>query len=337
MKVKMLIASDDARYTMKLSEQISKNHSDTLEVFVCSNPDVLEETILLEKVEIVLIDQMFVKYIEEIKATLPLIMRSETPSDEASGEFTKIEKYGRISEIVADILETYSKVSKKAIIGGQGKAAGITAVWSPAGGVGKTTVALAAAVAAVQNGKRVFYLNLETFSSIPIYFDEGRKSISSVFEMLESNEGDVKMLISGISTEENGITYLSKPGNYDDVNILSAENIEELILSCGALTDELFIDISLPCDERTKKVFAMAGKVLLVSDRTETAKTKLSQFISQNSIFDSIREKTDLVANKGAVLDGETVQSVHSLPMAATLSESLVYKELAQHFTRSNI
>jgi len=336
MKVKMLIASNDTCYTTKLSEQISKNHSDTLEITICSNPDVLEETISLNKAEIVLIDRMFVKYIEDMKVALPLILQEKNQADEAPEGFAAIGKYGRISGIVADILEKYSKVSKKAITGAV-KTAAITAVWSPAGGVGKTTVALAAAAALAQSGKRVFYLNLETFSSIPVYFDEGRKSISSVFEMLEGNEGDVKMLISGVSAEENGITYLSKPGNYDDVNILSAGNIEELALSCGALTDELIVDISLPCDARTKKVFEMAGKVLLVTDKTETAQAKLLQFIAQNSVFDSIREKTTLIANKGAVIDEQSIYSLNSLPLATTFSESQIYKELAQHFTRSNI
>ena len=331
MKVKMLVASEDIRYSMKLSEQISRNHSDTLEVFVCSNPDLLKETISQSKIEIVLIDQVFVTLIEEIEVTLPLILHSEMQADEAPEELTRIKKYGRVSAIVADILETYSKVSKKAIVGAI-KAAQITAVWSPAGGVGKTTVAMAVAAAAAQNGKSVFYLNLETFSSMSIYFDEGRKSISSVFEMIESGEGDVKMLLSGISAEENGITYIGKPGNYDDVNILSAENIEELILSSGSLTEELIIDISLPCDGRTKKVFELAGRVLLVTDKSATAKAKLSQFITQNNVFDSIREKTTLIANKGALAEEESTQSVNSLPQVAVASESRVYKELSRYF-----
>lgn len=336
MKVKMLIASDDARYAAKLSEQISKNHSDTLEVTVCSNPDTLEKTMSLHKIEIALVDHSFVKFLEEIKVTLPLILQSEAQADEVAGELIGIEKYRRISSIVADVLEIYSKVSKRATVGVR-KATGITAVWSPAGGVGKTTVALAVAASSAQSGKSVFYLNLETFSSIPVYFSGGRKGISAVFEMLESNEGDVKMLISGISAEENGITYLGRPDNYDDINILSAENVEELILRCGALADELVIDISLPCDARTKKVFETAGKVLLVTDRTETAKIKLSQFICQNNIFESIRGKTTIIANKGATIDEQGECSVNSLPHASAQAEPHIYKELAHYFNLEKI
>jgi len=331
MKVKMLIASDDMRYAMKLSEQISKKHSDTLEVTVCSNPVALPEAISLYKAEVALVDRPFVKHLEDIEVALPLILHSDATADEAPIELMRIEKYGRVSTMVADILETYSKISKKAVAG-TGKVTNITAVWSPAGGAGKTTVALAAATALTQNGKSVFYLNLETFSSIPAYFGEGRKGISSVFEMLESNEGDVKMLISGISAEENGITYLGKPDNYDDINILSAENVEELILSLGGLTDELIIDISLPCDERIKKIFELAGKVLLVTDKTGTAKAKLSQFIAQNSTFESIREKTTIIANRGAAIDEPHTCSVTFLPFATALSESQIYRELAHYF-----
>ncbi|MCL2249079.1 MAG: hypothetical protein FWC13_07385 [Oscillospiraceae bacterium] len=330
MKVKMLLASDDARYTMKFSEQISKNHSDMLEVTICSNPDMLEKTISRSKVEIALIDQPFVNYFEEIEVKLPLILHSDAQTDDAPQELARIGKYRRISTIVADILAIYSKVSKSLVVG-VGKKTSITAVWAPAGGVGKTTVALATATALAKSGKSVFYLNLESFTSLPLYFGEGRKSISAVFEMLESNEGDVKMLISGISTEENGITYLSRPNNYDDINILSEENIEELVHCCAALADELIVDISLPCDFRTKKVFEMAKKVLLVTDKSETAKTKLSQFINQNNVFENMREKVNLIANKGAAADELQIDSVNSLPQIFAISEAQIYKELANH------
>jgi len=336
MKVKMLIASDDARYTMKLSEQISKNHNDMLEVIVCSNSEMLEKIFSLHKVEIALIDQPFVKYFEEIEVKLPLILHSDAQADDAPQELVRIGKYRRISTIVADILAIYSKVSKSIVVG-VGKKTSITAVWSPAGGVGKTTVALATATALAKSGKSVFYLNLESFTSLPIYFSEGRKSISAVFEMLESNEGDVKMLISGISAEENGITYLSRPNNYDDINILSKENIEELVHCCAALADELIVDISLPCDTRTKKVLEMAEKILLVTDKSETAKTKLSQFINQNNVYENIREKVSLVANKGATAEGLQTDSVNSLPQVFAISEAQIYKELATHIKADSL
>ena len=330
MKVKMLIASDDTKYTMKLSEQISKNHSDTLEVATCSNMDELEKAIHFGKGDVALIDHSFIKYIDLIDAILPIMLHSETEIDEAPAELLRTQKYRRISALVADILEIYSKVSKTAILG-VGKTADITAVWSPAGGVGKTTVALAAAESAIQMGKRVFYLNLEIFSSIPIYFNDARKSISTVFEMLESDEGNVKMLISAITEEENGITYLGMPSNYDDINILTAKNIEDLIITCGALADELIIDLSLPCDSRTTKVFELANKVLLVTDGTATAKAKLSQFVYQNNVFGSITEKITVIANKGTEMDDKTMHSVNSLPHVSVSSETQLYKELAAH------
>ena len=211
--------------------------------------------------------------------------------------------------------------------------ANITAVWSPAGGVGKTTVALALAAKKVIDGRQVLYLSLEHFSSVPAYFTDSGKSISAVFEMLESSEGNVRMLIRSVFRRDNGgIAYFCRPDNFDDINILSTENIATLTSACAFNTDELIIDMSCVCDERTRQVFRLADKVLLVTDPTIAAQTKFSQFASQHDDFDKIKDKTALVANKGAAVDTPMTVGIISLPFVQSADHITVYKTLAVNF-----
>jgi hypothetical protein len=274
----------------------------------------LQEILLQKKYNVVIFDTEMAEHIDTNSIQLPLLLWSEAEmSGNIQEEFGRINKYQRISSIVAVVLEQYARLSKRSSNPSSNRAK-ITAVWSPAGGVGNTSVALAYALSNTDENKEVFYLNLECFSSIPDYFSENSRSISTVFEMLESHEGNVKMLIQGLCCRENGITYLCGPENFDDMCILSSEDVHELITACSEISDELVIDLSSICDDRTKKVFEIADNVMLVAGQTTTAEAKLTQFISQSNIFANIKEKVILVANKGAIINNQISGSMISFP-----------------------
>jgi len=283
----------------------------------------MQETVSKRRYDVALIDAELIKNVDTQSIHLPLLLWSENETEDVPEQFIRVRKYQRISSIVATVLELYAKVSKNRH-GLDSRSANITAVWSPAGGVGKTTVALAYAASNVSEDKEVFYLDLEAFSSVPGYFGKNGKSISAVFEMLDNHEGNVKMFVQGICCRENGVTYLCGPDNYDDMCILSNENINELIKSCAELADELVIDLSCVCDARTRQVFEIADKVLIVTEPSISAGAKLAQFASQNNVFESIREKVTLVANKGAVINDPFADSVISFPFVQSSDVAVI-------------
>jgi len=314
MKVKLLIATIDAVYAKLLSDHISEHHADSIDISVCSTLERIQETLSGQRYDAALIDSTLINSIDTCKINLPLLLWSE---DEKSCEISPAtgtgNKYQRRSKIIAAILEKYAGVSKSIYLT-DSKAAVITAVWSPAGGVGKTTVALSYAMSCVSEGRSVFYLNLEDFSGVPGYLGTGGKSISSVFEMLDTQEGNIKMLIRAISSHDKGITYLCEPDNFDDMCVLSSDNIRELVRACAELSDELVIDLSCSCDIRTCTVFDIADRILIVTEQTTSAEYKLNQFTAQNNIFERIKDKTAIVANKGASITDPPTDNVISLP-----------------------
>jgi len=337
MRIKLLIATTDVDYAGHLSERISERYADAISVSVCSSQERMGEMLAAQRYDVALLEAPLTEVADPRCIHLPMLLWTEDGSDPVDpgnpgepGTLKRISKYQRVSSIVASVIENFAKSSTGGPGADSGKAR-ITAVWSPAGGVGKTTVAFAYAQKKVTEGKKVLYLNLELFSSVPVYFREMGKSISSVFEMLENNEGNIRMLIQGIKQQDSGggLTYFCRPDNFDDMNILSTGNIAALVDACAGVADELVIDMSCACDDRARHVLRLADRVFLVTDNTITAQVKLTQFTSQHNVFDQIKDKTTLVANKGASAGKPLTNTFIQLPAIQTSDATAVYTTLS--------
>ena len=334
MRIRLLIAAEDAGYAEELSNALSNLHADMFEVSVCGTTQRLRDLLASHRFDAALLDESLIDGVDLHPIRMPMLLWSEDECiAEPESDLKKIRKYQRISSIAGDVLESYAKVSSD----GRGpfsEKARISAFWSPAGGVGTTTAALACAACRASEGKQVLYLNLESFSSTPLYFPEKGKSISTAFEMLDNREGNLKMFIRGIRRHDSdsGIAYFSHPENFDDMNILSVDDAAALITACCGITDELVIDLSCICNKRTWQVFELADSIHLVTDHTKTAQIKLSQFTAQHNVFERIKSKAALVANKGALIDQPLMTVAVSLPFIPLGDEFDLFKTLSVAF-----
>lgn len=328
MKIQLLIALSDGDYTEHLSAVLAEKHADTFEVSVCTSRELFDDMLVRRKFDVALLEPSLAAGANLQNIRLPLMLWDGASAESgANSNLRPIRKYQRISEITRDLLEQYAEVAS--VTGGFGSGNGnITVVWSPAGGTGKTTVALAYAAQRVSGGKQVTYLDLEYFSSAFAYFPEAGKSISRAFERID---GNLEILLKSIRQQDNGsgITYFLPPENYDDMNELTVEDIVVLARACAKGMDELVIDLPSICDKRTRQLMDIADKVLLVTDYSRTAQVKLDQFLTQHNVFERIRAKTMLVANKGAKIVKLPIEVVYSLPYVQSGDTVDVYKTLS--------
>ena len=332
MKIQMLIATTDRDYTDHLSNALAEHHSDAIEVSVSSEEKLLKEQLMARTFDIALLDSSMAWAAETQSIRLPLLLWSQDDKEcVVPEEIKRLNKYQRVSSIVSSVLEMYSKELVKDR-GPDLKKAKISAFWSPAGGVGKTTAALAYCAGKASSGKQVMYLNLEQFSSVHTYFADTGRSISAVFEMLEAGEGNTRMLVRSLRRQdsESEIAYFSRPENFDDMNILTTDNTAELIDVCSEAADELVIDMSCTCDERTRKVFDTADRIFLVTDASNTTKMKFSQYMSQHNIYQRTMEKATMVLNKGAELYKPYPYTVVRLPLVQSSDAQTIYKTLSE-------
>jgi MinD-like ATPase involved in chromosome partitioning or flagellar assembly len=328
MKIQLLIAAAESDYSEFLSNVLSTKHSDTFSVGICSSKEKLSSVLTTKKYDIVLAESEWISEIPVENTKLILALWSEhTPHTDLMPDIKKVRKYQRISSIVSDMLEFYSHVATTS--GSPDRTGGkIVAVWSPAGGVGKTSVALAYATRKVSQGFKVTYLDLEHFSGTDAYFSGEGKSISTLFEKLSTNANLLAKSLRQYDTGS-GISYFMPPNNYDDINELTVEDVIKVINVCAVDCDFLVIDLPSVCDKRTQAIFDVAAVILLVSDGSHSTGAKMNLFCSQHCVFDDNRHKMHLIFNMSASGTDSRFETAARLPRVQTTSAVSIFKALS--------
>ena len=328
MKIQLLIALEDNDYAEFLSSVLAERYSDTFDVAVCSSLERLRGIALERRYDITLIEPAFAEQVQFNSDGLKLLIWDGTTSIPSNlTDMGKLAKYQRISSLVSDLLERYALVSDHAATLG-GSRARVTVAWSPIGGCGKTSAALAYATQRVSEGKRVVYLDLQVFAGSTAFFSQSGKSTSTA---LGHMDGNLPLLLQSILQKDSGsgIGYFGIPENYDDIAILSAQDVRVLVENCATGIDELVVDLSCTFDDKTKLLLDMADVVLMVVGPTAVGQAKWQQFLTQNNIFEMIRSKTVLVANQGAKMGDVNVFATVALPQVQSGDPVVVYKTLS--------
>lgn len=328
MKIQLLIATNDRDYADYLYTVLARKQADIFELGLCSDPAKLESMLQRRTYDICLLEPVEGAAYPLERVRLPLILQGpHTELPEALRSYACIRKYQRISELVSAVLSRYSECEQSADALGQA-AAKITAVWSPAGGVGKTTVALACAARAAMDGRQAAYLSFESFCSLGAFLKDEGKSISSVLERIDQNPA-VQMRSIRQQDAATGIYYYGAPENYDDIGILGKADVLSLLNAAAAGVDELIVDLPPVCDERVRCAFERANQIFLVTDMSAAAQQKLKIFTTQNSVYDEVRHKLVYVCNKGTRSTPDGAGSCISLPLVQSADPSQVFRTLS--------
>lgn len=333
MKIQLLIASMDSSYVEHISSVLAEKYADTFELSICSNENSMLEQVGRRSFEVALFDPAMVNGKELKSVRLPVLLwDGQTALDSGVAALKKIKKYQRISSIVSELLEEYAQIAK-GNSGFDDSHGLITAVWSPSGGSGKTTVALAYAAQRVAEGAKTVYLDFQLFSCAAAYFPQSGKSISSVFEQLDSR---VALLLQSIRQQDNesGIFYFKQVENYEDIQILEPNDVAELLRSCTHGVDEVVVDLSSVLDEKVRSILTLADKVFLVSDASKTGVAKWEQFCLQRSFYENVLTKAILVANRGGRMNWGQSENTIMLPCVKSNDPIVVYKTLSMNFAQ---
>lgn len=329
MIMKLLIAAKDSDYVEHLSKVISDKYSDTFEIYVCSSEERLRDVLTGKRYDIALMEPEFVGLTGRANIKLPLVFRSPDGSSvHVPAGIGQVSKYQRIASLVGDILEKYARSNPEADVD-RSNIGRVIAFWSPAGGVGKTSAALAYAAQMVSRGKKVVYLSLQAFSDGASYFPQNGKSISTIFG---SGSGSLSLLAQSIRLldQGSGIMYFCDPTNYDDISELTADDVEDLLLGCAYGADELVVDLPGEWNGKVSRTFNLADTVIAVIDQRSGA--KWAQFTEQHNAYDQIRGKLKIAVNKGGSPRGVELRDPVLLPFVQSNDPIVVYKTLSAYF-----
>lgn len=301
MLIKMAIADENTEYIERLMNGLEKHNELTIAVY--TEKRSLENALATKKIDILLFSpELYNGQISLPKSTLAVLMADdETDIPESCRNFAAIRKYQRISSIYSRLLEMYADVCSNVVVGG-GRYTKKVVVYSPIGGVGKTTVALAAATRLAMQGQSVLYLNFEDIASEACYLPQ-TDSDKGMSELLATLGTDTNMALKlqGLTHEKiPKLYYMNHFTSPNDSYEMRADELEELLnkIANTGLYDYLVIDTETSLADKKRTLFEQADKIVIVNKQDMLAEEKMKCFMRQTHILNEYADRMVVVMNQ---------------------------------------
>lgn len=276
-RIKLIIGDTDEAYTRSLADFLLAAYAQVFEAAIFTKPSLLKEHLLSrEKPDILLLTPGFLEEIPAQADCLTVWLTSEPGLDLPDKK--QLFKYQRGSRLVQELLRIYSSAENKpAALPSPGKKTKVIAVYSPAGGTGKTAIAVGCSFQSAWEGNRVFYLNLENMPSTKLFFtSEGGEGLSAVFYYLRQRKNILKIEALKQTDWQSGIHYFSPADSVMDLWEDLREDLPELIrvLRSSGHYDYLFLDLSSQINANNLAAMEASDAVFLVSTGDPVARLK---------------------------------------------------------------
>ncbi|MGV8146190.1 MAG: AAA family ATPase [Alkaliphilus sp.] len=276
-----------------------------------------------EKIDILLINEKM--YDEDLKKPYihKIVMLSEVEKNVKPGA-SKIEKYLTIykyqsgEKLLAEIIDLFEENSSRRKFEKTANNTQIIGIYSPVGGVGKTTIAVMLSILAAYQEKRVMYLNLEHVASTQYYFkSQNEENLSKMIYYLRNKKSAVQEKIAKTQQLDSkyNVYFFSPPDNGDDLLTMTIDEYSLLLEATCKMGkyDYVFVDFSTEISERKKDMLNLCDKILLIMAGEGSAIEKIRIYreeIESSQIASSLMEKTSIVLNKYSRDYGLNIDSI---------------------------
>ncbi|TYQ16065.1 UNVERIFIED_CONTAM: Mrp family chromosome partitioning ATPase [Acetivibrio alkalicellulosi] len=348
-RITLVIADTDEEYVERIVNYLMSEHSHKFQVNSFTKQEILINYLndTTKKVDVLLISpSMMSNSIPENKAEVIILLTSGNIASN-SKDYECVNKYQHAERFVSNILDIFSeKNSNEIYLASGSKQAKVIAVYSPVGGVGKTTVAVSASIQYALKGFSVFYLNLESIQSTPLFFNcDSVQNLSKVLFYLKENNKNPGIKIEGakLIDEETNIHYFTPPDSALEMEEITGEELKRLIshLKMSGCYDFIFVDMSSNFDHENISILECCNEVLLVFSQDRLSEIKASLLNKEFKILNAknsldITNKAKVVVNKW---DGQSDFKIESLNMGEYMCKIPIFpqpfdiKELAGLFS----
>jgi pilus assembly protein CpaE len=210
-----------------------------------------------------------------------------------------------VAEMMADvpvmmpsgIIDTSASGKGKSSLG-TGKHAHLIAVYSPQGGVGKTTIATNVATELIKEGTKVLLIDGKfQFGDVGIFLN--LRPQTTILDLLnEVDSLDMDLVDSVLINHESGLRVLLPPQRPEEAELVDPAKVKNLIDGLRGAFDYIIIDMSIRLDGLALEIFDIAEKILLVATPTLPS---VIHTLALVSLFDDLgysEQKVQFVLNK---------------------------------------
>lgn len=332
MVIKVAIAEDHEEYLTRLINGLEKYNELNLSLY--TERASLEKALTTKKFDILLFNPaLYDGQVSLPKATLAVLLTDESENiPESCREFCRVKKYQRISSIYRKLLDLYADVCSNISVNGGNYTSKIV-FYSPIGGSGKTSIALAASTQLAMMGKSVLYVNFEDIPSDACYLPQ-KNTDKGMSELLAYMGTDVNfsMKLQGlVHSKMDKFYYLNHFSSPNDIYEMTSEEIEELLTLIGntGLYDYIVIDTETALNDKKKVMFECADKIIIINNSGVIANEKIKCFMSQTHILNEYKHKMLEVHNltwQGAMFENtglpviDVIEKIQNASVEKTIS-----------------
>lgn len=303
-RLSLVIADCDMDYLSKFEKFLMINYPQRFDIFSFSSPGKLWDFMgSSNKKDILLINSKMYKNELCLKNVEAIMLLSGDSAEPAPEGLETIYKYQHAERLVTDILRFYAARSMNAgLMPGQGNTR-IVCIYSPAGGVGKSSIAAGCSILSARKGLKTFYLNMEDVPTTSLFFSgESIQNFSNVIYHLKGKGNNLGLKLEGAKCcdPRTGVHFFAHPDSILEMSELSDHDVVRLVseFKAGITYDIVFIDMPCGLNQRNAAILGCADLILMVLVPGDIAAVKMNE----------LKAGLELLEHKyGAELAGRTI------------------------------
>lgn len=298
MNISIAIADENKNYLERLVEVLQEYEE--LSVSIFTSAELLTQALQSRRFDIVLFDpDICENKLTFYNVRLSMCLYSEDAQNAMMyADCDKIFKYQRISKIYKELMKAYADKAGYMFDFDNSQNTKVVAVYSPIGGSGKTTIALAIAYKLATCGQEVLFLNMEQLDStscINAHTGEA-EGITALLEAISGNT-NFELKLKGLAKKDlKGVSYIEGFGRLVDYNIVTAQEVGELIdkIRKSGCCDIFIIDMESRLDNVGQVIFEKADNVIVVEKSGDIATKKVDMFAQQALVCEHKRKMSKI-------------------------------------------
>lgn len=279
----VVIADYDTGYTGALSKYLSSWEENDFNVISFTKEQLLCEYLNAEKADILLISPMLMTEKLNLSNVQMTIINTPDRIPETLLEFPSINKYQPGDVIARELIRIFSKHSNDEIIIKNNTAESIiTGVYSPIGGIGKTTISVGLAKQYALNGAKILFISLEELASYTSLLDcSSSNNFSDLLYYTKQKNKNLLLKIEGLKNADShsGLHYFSPPSCYKDLQEVATNEWIELIdyIKNNSAYERIIIDFDSTFSEKNIRLLQICNEVILPVNVDSMCLSKINQ------------------------------------------------------------
>lgn len=303
-KIYIIIAEKDSFYLSQLANYILKSPQ-PFEVFTFSRQESLERFLRQgeERIDILLLsEEMRSATSDNCQAVVKILLSESEREIEGYG---CVKKYQKTSSLINEAMLLYGKSAGRLsrVLRGD-KEACFIGVWSPAGGSGKTTLALLLAHQLGLLRRKVFYLNYERVdSSRSLLAPDAGISVSDLLVSTQSKETGIGLSVSSrmCTPPKLGFSYVNPPESSLEFNEVTLEEQTLLLEELEGQFDFIVLDFESELNSEKLELLHLCDYIAVPFAPDALGVGKLLRFFQESRLREELAAlagKMLYVANK---------------------------------------